>query len=205
VKTILVNCSGFTTEAELKKNLSKIGKVQKISFGKCFIEFSTPEEAKKASETLHNSTILPNHFLIRAKHKEFVTEIKNLGLSNIPSPIQTSEVRTAVEQALGNDKSHIQAIFFISPELVCVAFDSAEHANSAFSTLDGKFKIKGQDIKISYMGYTKKKRPLGRGGRHQGKGRERPNQNTNQKSSPSSSPSPPTKNKKKYNPKKGKK
>lgn len=196
VKTILVNCSGFTNDAELRKHLTKSGKVQKISFDRCFIEYSTPDEAKKAAETLHNSTMLPNHFLIRAKHKEFVTEIKNLGLSNIPSPIQTSEIRIAVEKVLGSARSHLQALFFISPELVCAAFDSVDHANSAFSALDGKLKIKEQDIKISFMGFNTKKKPVGRRGSFKGRGRDRSVQTTIQKTSPTKESSIPKKGKK---------
>lgn len=152
VKTLLANTSYFFTEAELKKHFSKGGKVQKIVYDRCFVEYSTPEEAKKAAETLNDAKL--RDFIIRVKHKEYISEneVKTIGVSNFPLPIEVSEIREAIEQALGDHKSFLESVFFISPHMVAATFSTSENAKVALSLLDGKLKIKDQKIVVSLLG-----------------------------------------------------
>jgi len=152
VKTLLANTSYFFTEAELKKHFSKGGKVQKLVYDRCFVEYSTPEEAKKAAETLNDAKL--RDFIIRVKQKEYISEneVLTVGVSNFPLPIEVSEIREAIEQTLGDHKSFLESVYFVSPHMVAAAFSTSENAKVALSLLEGKLKIKDQKTVISLLG-----------------------------------------------------
>jgi len=152
VKTLVANISQFFTEDELKKHFSQGGKVKKLLYDRCFVEFESPEEAKKAAEVLQDRTI--RGFMVRVSQKELLSddEVNMIGLTNFPSPITVAEIRAALEVALGDSKSHLENVFFVSPYMVAASFDSHEIIKSVLPQLNGNLKVKDTQLKASLLG-----------------------------------------------------